>query len=266
VIVQSEEDAAFAHAAVPPQETVRYGPHQDQVVDLYHAADPDAPIAILLHGGFWKQEYDRSHLTPFAAHLAEQGITAALAEYRRVGVDGAGGWPRTFDDVAAAVDTVVDFAGDRPVVLFGHSAGGHLALWSAARHQLPADAPGHRGAPLPLRRVVALAPVADLVSHLRRVPSHATIVGLLGGVQDGAANLAYADPLTLLREHGTTGIPTVLLHGALDQEVPPEQSEVYAAADAAVRLLVLPGVGHYAPIDPDTAACSQLIEELRQAL
>lgn len=262
-VVDPEETAAFAHFPVPPDETVRYGGHPDQVIDYYRASEVDAPVVVLLHGGFWKQRYDRSHLTPMAAALAEAGFTTALAEYRRV-LGGDGGWPRTFDDVAAAVDLVIDRAGERPVFVVGHSAGGHLALWTAARHQLPPNAPGYREAPLPLRMIVPIAGVSDLVAQLDTVSAHPAIVELLGGVEAVPANLAYADPLTLLGMHGPTGIPTVLVHGVDDREVSVEQSRAYAGQDSTATLRALDGVGHYAPIDPDTDAYAVIVDLLRE--
>src|SRR6266508_2585042 len=130
---------------------VRYGPHPEQVVDLWLPSGrlPSGrakPPIVFIHGGFWRAAYDRTHATPLAADLAGRGHPVAMIEYRRVGHDG-GGWPGTLDDVAAAIAAVPEL--DRPIVM-GHSAGGHLALWYA----------GH--APHTVRGVVALAPVADL--------------------------------------------------------------------------------------------------------
>jgi acetyl esterase/lipase len=254
VDLDPEETALFALAPVPAPETARYGAHPDQIIDVYRADDPAAPVAILLHGGFWKQEYDRSHYSPFAAHLAAQGVTAMLAEFRRVGPGGDGGFPNTFDDVAAAVDTAIALAGDRPVALAGHSAGGHLALWSAARHQLPAGAPGARETPLPLHRIVPIAGVADMTAYLATVDAHSSIVRLLGGVEAVTANIALADPMSLLRANGSTGQPITLVHGVLDTTLPVAQSIAYAEEDPSVTLHALEGVGHYAPIDPRTQA------------
>jgi tryptophan 2,3-dioxygenase len=256
-----EETALFALDPVPAPQTVRYGAHRDQIIDVYQADDPAAPVAILLHGGFWKQEYDRSHYSPYAAHLATRGITALLAEFRRVGPGGDGGWPATFEDVAAAVDLGIELAGDRPVAVAGHSAGGHLALWTAARHQLPPGAPGARTTPVPVHRIVPIAGVADMAVYLATVDAHASIVRLLGGVEAVTANIAFADPMSLLRAHGSTGQPITLVHGVLDTTLPVAQSIGYADADPSVALHALDGVGHYAPIDPRTEA-GALVESL----
>ncbi|HEY8858117.1 MAG TPA: alpha/beta hydrolase, partial [Gaiellales bacterium] len=115
--------------------THRYGADQSQVADLHTpAAGEGWPVAVVLHGGFWRERYDRTLMEPLCADLAESGWAAWNLEYRRVG--GGGGWPATFDDVAAGIDHLAAVAAplDRArVVTIGHSAGGHLALWAASR-------------------------------------------------------------------------------------------------------------------------------------
>ncbi|MEU5707783.1 alpha/beta hydrolase, partial [Streptomyces flaveolus] len=182
----AEEESAFSHSPVDPDVTAAYGDHPDQVIDFYaprpgpYSAAPGtlAPLVVVLHGGAWRARYDRRHITPFADHLARRGFAVANVEYRRGGEgpagapdDGtppAGRWPDTFDDVAAALDALpalvreaLPQADPRRTVLTGHSAGGHLALWAAARHVLPPDAPWRTDGPADLRGVVALAPIAD---------------------------------------------------------------------------------------------------------
>ncbi|MCQ4081651.1 alpha/beta hydrolase [Streptomyces sp. RB6PN25] len=270
-----EMAAALGRRPVPPDATVAYGGHPDQVIDLYapHDAVPGrpAPLAVLVHGGFWRQEYDRVHASPFAGRLAAAGFAVASVEYRRVG--GAGGYPETLDDIAAAVDAVAEaavkslgagVADPDSVVLTGHSAGGHLVLWSAARHRLPQDAPWHRCLPLPVRGVVALAPVADLRATVDLALDDNAAVQFLGDAGRLAQRLPHADPAGLL----PTGIATTIVHGTTDSTVPPQVAEGFAAtAEAAgqsVRRVWLDGVGHYALIDPDTAACATVVDELRR--
>ncbi|MER7400614.1 alpha/beta hydrolase, partial [Streptomyces sp. NPDC000151] len=130
-----EEEALLACAPVPPDGRIAYGDHPDQVIDLYRPPEAppgrrSGPLIVLLHGGFWRVAYDRTHLSPLAAALAREGLPVALAEYRRAG--GGGGFPETFNDVTNAVRAAAAEAGAHAsVVLAGHSAGGHLALWAA---------------------------------------------------------------------------------------------------------------------------------------
>ncbi|GGV23431.1 lipase [Kitasatospora herbaricolor] len=231
----------------------RYGPHPNQVYDLWPADDPDAPLVVLLHGGYWR--YDRMHLTPFAAHLARQGFTVALPGFRRMG--GAGGYPATFDDIALALATVPQ---GRPYTLAGHCSGGHLALWAGARGLLPADSPWHT-TELP-DAVLALAPVADLTGAIRAGLSNDAALELLGGPGLVEERLPLADPLTLLRAAGTTGVPTVVLHGDADEELPHAQFTDYTAVHLDAELVTLPGTGHYVLIEPGSAASRSVVDTL----
>ncbi len=120
---------------------IAYGDGEDQVGDLWVPDGPAPwPVAVLLHGGYWRARWGRDLMDGLAADLAARGFAAWNLEYRRVGA--GGGWPATFDDVAAGLDAVADLDGVDPgrVAVVGHSAGGHLALWLASRTR--ASAPG----------------------------------------------------------------------------------------------------------------------------
>lgn len=299
----AEEASAFGHPPVEPDATVAYGDHPDQVIDFFApragdaaaggAAEESAPLVVLLHGGAWRAPYDRVHISPFAAFLARRGFAVASVEYRRGAVDvgagrGVGGagrgedhdagvglvagrWPETFDDVAAATDALPGLvrqtlpqADPRRMVLVGHSAGGHLALWAAARHVLPADAPWRTAVPVPLRGVVALAPVADFeVAEKLAVCGNASRQ-FLGGEDHFAERRPYADPALLL----PTGIATTLVQGRGDEVVPMAVADAYAEAAAkageVIGLTLLENVGHFPLIDPAADACAVVAEEITQ--
>ena len=277
----AEEESAFSHPPVDPDITAAYGDHPDQVVDFYapRGGEEHAPLVVVLHGGAWRAPYDRRHITPFADFLARRGFAVANVEYRRGGTipaqggDGpvAGRWPDTFDDVAAALDAMPGLlrealpqADPRRMVVTGHSAGGQLALWAAARHLLPADAPWHTDRPAPLRGVVALAPIADFtVAEKLDVCSGATRQ-LLGGEAKFGERQPYADPALLL----PTGIATTLVQGREDVVVPQAVAEAYADAAAkageVVGLTLLEDVGHFPLIDPAADACAVVAEEIAQ--
>ncbi|MEV6940671.1 alpha/beta hydrolase [Streptomyces sp. NPDC051172] len=279
----AEEESAFSHPAVDPDSTAAYGDHPDQLVDFYAprtepAPGVPAPLVVVLHGGAWRAPYDRRHISPFADFLARRGFAVASLEYRRGsaipaqgGSPVAGRWPETFDDVAAALDALpalvreaLPGADPRRMVITGHSAGGHLALWAAARHLLPADAPWRIDRPAPLRGVVALAPIADF-----EVAGKLDVCGgasrqLLGGEEKFAERRPYADPSLLL----PTGIATTLVQGRTDVTVPQAVAESYADAAAkageVVGLTLLEDVGHFPLIDPAADACAVVAEEIAQ--
>ncbi|EPD56259.1 MULTISPECIES: alpha/beta hydrolase family protein [Streptomyces] len=280
----AEEESVFSHPVVDPDLTVAYGDHPDQLVDFYTPRvevipGALAPLVVVVHGGAWRAAYDRRHISPFADFLARRGFAVASVEYRRgsaipaQGGSGpvAGRWPETFDDVAAALDALPRLVRETPVqadvrrtVVTGHSAGGHLALWAAARHLLPADAPWHLDRPSPLRGVVALAPIADFeVADKLDVCAGATRQ-LLGGDEKFAERRPYADPSLLL----PTGIATTLVQGRTDLTVPQAVAESYADAAAkageVVGLTLLEDVGHFPLIDPAADACAVVAEEIAQ--
>ncbi|MEU8873605.1 alpha/beta hydrolase [Streptomyces javensis] len=306
----AEETSVFGLAPVDPDRTAAYGEHPDQVVDFYlppgvggaslsgagrdsvpgvGGAARSAPLVLLFHGGAWRAPYDRRHVSPFAAFLAGRGLAVASVEYRRGGADPAraGRWPETFDDIAAAVDTVpglvreLGLPGVDPdrVVLTGHSAGGHAVLWAAARHRLPSGTPWHLASPSPLRGVVALAPIADLATARALDVCSGAVDELLGegegegsgrgggggrgavGGDELTVRLGLADPAALL----PTAIPTTIVQGGTDIDVPPAVADAFAKAAARagqdVRLISSDG-GHFPPIDPTTPTAHTVAEEI----
>ncbi|MEU0653335.1 alpha/beta hydrolase [Streptomyces albogriseolus] len=275
----AEEKSAFSHPPVDPDATAAYGDDPGHVIDFYapRGGSGPAPVVVVLHGGAWRASYDRRHVSPFAAFLARRGFAVASVEYRRgaTRADGgdavAGRWPDTFDDVAAALDALPGLirellpAGDpRRIVLTGHSAGGHLALWAAARHLLPAGSPWRTDAPAPLRGVVALAPIADLEVADKLGVCDGAVRELLGGDDHFAERRPHADPALLL----PTGIATTLVQGRADIDVPHAVAEAYADAAAkageVVGVTLLPDVGHFPLIDPAADACAIVAEEIAQ--
>ena len=247
--------------------TSAYGDDGAQVGDLYLPADvARPPVVVLVHGGFWRQQYERDLMQPLAEDLVARGYAVWNIEYRRVGMDG-GGWPGTLTDAAAAIDHLEVLAREQPldlqrVVAIGHSAGGHLAVWLAARPTLPPDAPG--AAPVvTVSAAVSLAGVLDLRSAHADGVGGGAVSQLLGGAPDDVDDRnAVASPLELV----PIGTATVLVHGLDDVIVPVAQSRAFAEAASAagdeVELVELPATDHFDVIDPATTAWSAVVERL----
>ena len=250
--------------------TLGYGepgrePIADRVGDLRLPEGAGShPVAVVIHGGFWGARYRRDLMDKISADLARRGWASWNIEYRRVGA--GGGWPETFDDVAAAVDQVALFADEHHldltrVVTVGHSAGGHLALWAALRHNIPAGTPG--AAPV-VRPVLAIGQAA--VTNLRRAATEAVggsaVPDLMGGGADEfPERYATGSPFELL----PAGVPTVLVHGAGDDTVPLSLSEEFVAKARSrgddARLITAEG-GHYEHLDPSSAAWAAAVEAI----
>jgi acetyl esterase/lipase len=256
--------------ATAPDVTVRYGPLPEHVADvrwpLPGSRTPDAgPAALVLvvHGGFWRAQTDRQHTGPQCVGLAGEGFAVAAIEYRRSGQPG-GGWPGTLEDVAAAADTVPGLVAEAAAaagvgvdagrtVLLGHSAGGHLVAWLAARSR-----PDVVGA-------VSLGGVLDLDAayRLRLDPGlgGTAVEALLGGGPDAVPDrYAAADPARL----GPPAVPVQAVHGTADDIVPADLSRSYAAATGA-ELVLLDGVEHFAVIDPLSPAWPDAMAAVRRA-
>jgi acetyl esterase/lipase len=245
--------------------TLSYGPHRDQVADVYTAADATpTPLVLFLHGGFWRAIHDRLHVTHLAEDLAKRGYAVANAEYRRTG-DG-GGFPETLLDVALAADRLPGLIEAQlpgridpsRIIYAGHSAGGHLAVWAAVRDQLPAGAPGHLGSPPAVAGVLALAPVLDLAGAYRMGGGEGAVQEFLGaGPLEAPDRYAAADPAML----GKPAAPVTIIHGDSDQRVPVAMSVQYAATGDA-KLVELAAIGHFELIDTESAAWPVIVSEL----
>ena len=282
-------DDVLSRPAPPPDLVISYGPEPEHVADVRlpppraggalgagvkpGAGGPPgargteaaglrlAPLVLFLHGGFWRVAYDRTHTGPLATALASSGFAVCVPEFRRAGQRG-GGWPGTFDDVATAVDTLptlvreaagTDLISDGPVLLAGHSAGGHLALWAASRHRLPPGARWYTPAGQ-ARGVVALAAVSDMVAcHALRLGQDAAGALLGGGPGRQPDRYRLADPMRLL----PVDCPVRLVHGSADDQVPCGMSRDYLAQARAAgddtELDELRGSGHFEVIDPLSA-------------
>jgi len=196
-------------------------------------------VVVVIHGGFWKAEYDAALGRPLAASLVEQGWAAWNLEYRRVGgavFGGGGGVPATFDDVAAGVDRLTDLGLDlSTVVTLGHSAGGHLAVWVAGHSDVVTAA-------------IAQAGVLDLRAAYADGLGGGAVEALLGH-PPGPADDRY-DPVA----QAPLGVPVWCVHGTDDTVVPIAQSESYVDASGGAAELVRVEGDHFVVIDPTSAA------------
>jgi acetyl esterase/lipase len=228
---------------------------------------------VIIHGGFWRARYDLSLGRPLAADLASRGYAAWNLEYRRALA--GGGWPGTFEDVAAGIDLLATLpastgpattgpaADTTRVIAVGHSAGGHLAAWAAGRSKLPPGAPGAPGQHfVPLAAVISQAGVLALADCARELVGGTAASDLMGG---GPADLPdeyrLADPIAAVPVEA----PVLCLHSRGDDNVPFSYSERYVAAAQAAggraRLVELQG-DHFTLIDPASPDWAEVIAAL----
>jgi acetyl esterase/lipase len=223
-------ESVLSRPASEPDDVLTWGPEPGQVADL-RLGSPDQPLVIVIHGGFWRPRTDRTHLRPMAHALAEAGYTVLSPEYRRV----SGDPDVTMDDVRVGLQvlpTAVHGYFDQRVILMGHSAGGHLALWAGAICP-----------PTGLIATIASSPVGDLQAADRANLGRGAVRDFLGVA---AAERPDLDPARLPRPNTRT----IVLAGSLDDEVPPAISQAYVQAHEGIESHVLAGAGHYEFIDP----------------
>ena len=262
--------------ASEPDQRIAYGKEASQFGDLRLPPGPGPhPVVVLIHGGCFKAAYATNRdLAAMADALRKSGIATWNIEYRRLGEAGAG-WPGTYVDVGRAVDHLRQLAAPhrldlRRVVVVGHSAGGHLAMWSAARSKLGAGSPLHALDPLPLRGVLNLPGPVDMTANIagyEGLCKDQVVTGLLGGTPASVPErYAAASPIRLL----PLGVPQALIIGEYEEFVPRPLLEAYVAAASKagdpVRLLVLPGSDHFQIASPSTTAWPSVASAIRALL
>ncbi|MDO9377253.1 MAG: alpha/beta hydrolase [Nocardioidaceae bacterium] len=248
-----------------------YGDDESQVGWLHlPTGTPRAGTVVVLHGGFWRSQFGADLGEPLARDLAARGWVAWNLEYRRVG--GGGGWPATLEDVAAGIDHLADLRDDdgaaldlTSVAVVGHSAGGQLAAWAAARPRLSPGSPG-ASPTVTVTGVVSQAGVVELARAAEEGVGGTAVTDLLGGgPADVPDRYAVADPSAWL----PLGVPVRCVHAPADGNVPFDQSERFVAAatgagdDAA---LVAAAGDHFTLIDPSSPDWELCVRSLEQVL
>jgi acetyl esterase/lipase len=252
-----------------PSATISYGGDQMQKVDLWlpQGRGPH-PTVLMVHGGCWQTEIaDRRIMNWIADDLRRRGIAVWNIDYR--GVDRAGGgYPGTFQDSAAAADSLRDHAERHRLdlsrmVAIGHSAGGHLALWLAGRNRLPADSPLRTADPIPIRTVISLGGLPDL-EEAARPPGSGCGTEVIERISGGRFDETSVPRLAPL------GARQILINGLQDRIIPTDYAESYAArmraAGDPVEVRLIDRTGHVELISPGTSAWAATVEEIEKAL
>jgi acetyl esterase/lipase len=253
-------------------ERIPYGPEPSEFGELtLPQREGKLPVVVMLHGGCWLSLFGLGLMDGLVTDLQAHGIAVWNIEYRRLGEAG-GGYPGTYLDIGRAVDALRSIAKRYPldlakVVVVGHSAGGHLALWAAARARLPKDSPLAMSQPLPIASVVTLAGVDDLQAFRENGPiwcGGPPTIDKMTGAEGRSGQNVYADtsPGDLL----PIGVRQIVAFGELDIIVSASFGRAFATAAAAsgdrVEMLDLPGAGHFDLIDPRSAGWQQVRQKI----
>lgn len=233
-----------------PDLTRSYGADQFQFAQLWLPAAPARASLVLIHGGCWLNQFDIAYTYGMSTALADAGYAVWSLEYRRTGDEG-GGWPGSFEDVVAGINSLGDVAEVEinKLALLGHSAGGHLALLAGAREDLLDMQPD---------LIVGLAAISDVVTYAAGNNSCQTATPLFMGGNVNERAQAYFDA-----NPGNHGLHpnTVLLQGDIDEIVPLSQATLPGA-----RSEISVGAGHFDWSHPSTKAFQSLLELLDEQL
>lgn len=218
--------------------SIKYGDDSDQILEFYGESQHVKPTLVLIHGGYWRNLFDREHMRPLAVALAKAGFNVVLPEFRRV----AGDPDTTLRDLAFALSTLED----QKLALIGYSSGGHLALLLADK--FPA-----------ITKVIGLAPVTDMVESQRLELGRSAVREWLGTDAELRPEL---DPM--LRP--PIKAETIFIHGNLDERVPLHLAQSYVAAmgkhGKEVALEVLPGTSHFEMMNAPSPTFDALIRAI----
>jgi pimeloyl-ACP methyl ester carboxylesterase len=217
---------------------IKYGDDADQLLEIYGDSDSAKSTLVLIHGGYWRNLFDREHMRPLAVELAQAGYIVIVPEFRRV----AGEPDVTLRDLSFALSTLED----RDITLIGYSSGGHLALILADK--FPA-----------VKKVIGLAPVTDMVESQARELGRGAVREWLGRDADQRPEL---DPMML----PPVKAKTIFIQGALDERVPLELTQGYIGAmkrhGREIPLVILPETSHFQMMDIPSATYDAIIESL----
>jgi pimeloyl-ACP methyl ester carboxylesterase len=217
---------------------IKYGDEPDQILEFYGESNVEKPTLLLIHGGYWRNLFDREHMRPFAVALAKEGFSVVLPEFRRE----AGSPETTLRDLAFAISTLEETR----LTIIGYSSGGHLALLLADKFPN-------------IKKVIGLAPVTDMAESERLALGRGAVLEWLGCSAEKRPEL---DPM--LRPPITA--ETHFIHGDQDERVPLELSQKYQEVmkrhGKSVTLEILEGVSHFQMMDIPSATYTAIVNSI----
>jgi len=238
----AEEDrSVFDLPTVDPTSTFNYGEFPEQVGDIFAPkVKKFNTLLVLIHGGYWRPEYDRVHLRPFAAALSELGYQVISLEYRRI--------PGNPDAMVADIDLAIKNLPSNDFILIGHSAGGHLALVACAKNE-------------GVKTVIALAPVTSLLATYEMDLDKSAALEFLGEPANLRPDL---DPMTF----NPLSAKISIIHGENDLWVPIELTRKYIekleGEGSSINYKELANIGHFEMIHPQSIVWSELISQINK--
>jgi len=279
LVAQDRSPVDIIKDPVPPAKRIPYGTDPLQFGELrVPSGKGPYPVVEIVHGGCWVAKLGNldEHIValdlvrPIAAALTAMGIATWNIEYRRLGNPG-GGWPGSFEDVARGTDYLRKIARENNldlarVVTMGHSAGGHFAIWLAARPKIPSSSELYSKDPLPIRGVVDLDGPGDLKATIaiqQPVCGAPVVTQLLGGTpEEHPERYRAASPIEML----PIGVPQESFASRMFAGQAPAYEEAAKRAGDTVHTVILPNAGHFVFIDPKSSAWPEVVRRTKDLL
>lgn len=227
------------------------------------------PVAVVIHGGCWLSAVANvDFMSGYASALTQEGYATYNIEYRSADHP-AGGWPNTFNDVVQAINYLSTLSSKYPlnlnqIVLIGHSAGGHLALWTTLKSNNHSTPSPFTLLTMPIRGVISLAGIVDLKTYFDPTGQSCGrgVRQLLGGTPEDFPNrYQMASPVYLYNGKSTASL--ALISGELDLIVPEEHVAILSDAHREIPHFIISNSGHFEMVVPQTAAWWQTIKVLK---
>ena len=220
-----------------------------------------SPIVVIIHGGCWVSSIaDYQFMEPFASALNEVGYSTYNLEYRSLGDEG-GGYPGTFEDIILGINFLEFLAKKHPidlerVIIIGHSAGGHLALWSAFSGMLK----------IRPKAVISLAGIVNLTTYLEREGNRcgSHVDELMGGYPEDLKERydSFSPEFQIDFNQQIT-----LIHGALDPIVPLNHIDTFVKKcekmGSKFNPLIIQDAGHFEMVYPQGKVWEEIINEIQ---
>lgn len=241
----AKDAAAYRERHTP--RVIAYGSSPRNTIDFF-AANGKGPIVVFIHGGYW-QACDRSFFSHLAGGLNAHGIDVAIPGYDlcpEVTID------QIIRQMRMASRELAQFA--RPLVISGHSAGGHLAACMLATDWPAFDASLSRNLVIAAYSISGLFDLGPLVKT-----SVNNAMRLDEATAEAASPLFWAAPR----------------HGSLDAVVGESESAEYfrqshsivdawGGAGLPTRFGTVPGANHITAIAPLADPDSPMVQRLKE--
>ncbi len=276
IIAQSKElmgmNEVVSVEFVEPDTIIQYGVDDFNFAELripQSSSNVKFPVVVVIHGGCWLSAVaNADFMQGYATALTQEGYASYNIEYRSADHPD-GGWPNTFNDVINAINHLSKLPSHysldlNKIILVGHSAGGHLALWTSFFPKELAQLHSIAKLETQIIGVISLSGIVDLREYYDPTGQSCGrgVHQLLGGSPEELQDLyRLTSPVDLYQSNSKVSL--ALITGALDPIVTPEHVKILSDVHPEINHLIIPQTGHFEMVVPYTTAWEKTLEVLK---